>query len=67
MHVRTEHRGRPHQKVRFAAAPVMGRSFFDPRVSGRKGQECLQEIRTEKFMFMLFFLSENQLLVFKDF
>ena len=55
MDVRAEDRGRPHQKVRFPAAPVVG-EFFDPWASGRKGQECPREIRTKKFMFMLFFL-----------
>ena len=29
--------------------------LFDPWASGRKGQECPPEIRTEKFMFMPFF------------
>ena len=56
MDVRAENRGRPHQKVRFSAAPVMGKKLFDPTASGRKGQECPREIRTEKFMFVLFFL-----------
>ena len=28
---------------------------FDPWASGRKGQECPRDIRTKKFMFMLFF------------
>ena len=28
MDVRAENRGRPHQKVRFSAAPVMGRNFL---------------------------------------
>ena len=56
MDVRAENRGRPLQKVRFPAAPVGGEKLFDPWASGRKGQECPQEIRTKKFMFMLFFL-----------
>ena len=55
MDVPAENRGRPHQKVRFPTALVMGETF-DPLASGCKGQECPQEIRTEKFMFMLFFL-----------
>ena len=53
MDVRAENRGRPHQEVRFPAAPVVGRNFFDSWASGRKGQECPQKIRTKKFMFML--------------
>ena len=34
MDVRTKNRGRPHQKVRFSAAPVMGRNFL---TQGRPG------------------------------
>ena len=34
MDVRAENRGRPHQKVRFSAAPVMGRNFL---TQGRPG------------------------------
>ena len=30
MDVRTENRGRPHQKLRFPAAPVVGRNFLTP-------------------------------------
>ena len=30
MDVRTENRGRPHQKVHFPAAPVVGRNFLTP-------------------------------------
>ena len=30
MDVRAENRGRPHQKVRFPAAPVVGRNFLTP-------------------------------------
>ena len=58
MDVRAENRGRPHQKVRFPAAPVVGRNFLTSGTwaFGRKGQECPWEIRAKKFMFMLFFL-----------
>ena len=52
----TKNHGRPHQKIRFSAAPVMGRNFFGPGASGHKGQECPQEMRTEKFLFKLFLL-----------
>ena len=34
MDVRTENRGRPHQKVCFPAAPVVGRDFLTPEHSG---------------------------------
>ena len=53
MDVRAENRGRPHQNVRFSAAD--GEKLFGFGATGRKGQECPREIRTEKFMFMLFF------------
>ena len=44
------------RKCVFPAAPMVGRKkLFDSWASGRKGQECPQEIRTEKLMFMLFF------------
>ena len=36
--------------------PGDGEKLFDPGSSGHKGQECPREIRTKKFMFMLFFL-----------
>ena len=49
MGVRAKSRGRPHQKVCFPAAPVMGEKFLDPRASGRKGQECPQANRTKNF------------------
>ena len=42
-------------KSAFFCSPGGGEKLFDPGASGRKGQECLREIRTEKFMLMLFF------------
>ena len=48
---------RPHQKVPFFCGIGDGEKLFDLRASGRKGQECAQEIRAQKFMFTLFFLS----------
>ena len=59
MDVRAENRGRPHQKVHFFCGPGDGEKLFDPRASGRKGQECPQEILTKKFMFMLFFFPDS--------
>ena len=38
----------------FSCGPGGGEKLFDPWASGRKGQEGLQEIRTKKFMFVLF-------------
>ena len=34
MDIRAENRGRPHQKVRFPAAPVVGRNFLTPGQPG---------------------------------
>ena len=45
-------------KSAFSCGPGGGEKLFDPWASGRKGQECLQEIRTKKFMFMLFFFPD---------
>ena len=49
MDVRAENRGRPHQKVRFSAASVMGRNFLTQGrpgirvrdVRGKSGPKCL--------------------------
>ena len=57
MDVRAENRGRPHQKVRFFCGPGDGEKLLDQGTSRRKVQECPREIRTVKFMFMLFFPS----------
>ena len=55
--------GRPRRKSwtsapksAFSCGPGGGEKHFDPWASGRKGQECPREIRTKKFMFMLFFV-----------
>ena len=57
--------GRPRRKSwtsapksAFACGPGGGEKLFDPWASGCKGQECLREIRTKKFMFMLFFFPD---------
>ena len=57
MEVHAENRGRPSLKLCVSLWPRDGEKLFDPKASGRKGQECPQEIRTKKFMFMLFFLA----------
>ena len=46
----------PAPKRAFFCGPSDGEKLFDPGASRRKGQECLQEIRTENSMFVLFFL-----------
>ena len=46
----------PAPKSAFPCGPGGGEKLLDPWASGRKGQECLREIRINKFVFMLFFL-----------
>ena len=57
MDVRAKNRGRPHPKVRFSAAPVMGRNFLTQGRPGVRVANCPREIRTlgcwKKFVFML--------------
>ena len=43
-------------KNAFSCGPGGGEKLFDPRASGRKGQECPREIWITKIMFMLFSL-----------
>ena len=46
-------------KSAFFCGPGDGEKLFDPGASGRKGQECLREIRTEKFyVYAVFFLPD---------
>ena len=61
MDVQTKNRAFPHQKNVFLR-PWWWRDTFDPRASGRKGQECQQEIRTKMFKFMLEVGSKKALL-----
>ena len=58
--------GRPRRKSwtsapksAFSCGPGGGEKLFDPGASGCKGQECPREIRTKKFMFMLFFFPDS--------
>ena len=44
-----------HTKKCVFCSPNYGGETFDPRASRCKGQEYLREIRTEKFVFLLFF------------
>ena len=53
---RAENRGRPHQKVRFSAAPVKGRNFLTPGYPSVRVRNVRGKSGTEEFMFMLFFL-----------
>ena len=59
MEIRAKNHGRLHRKV-CVPAPSNGEKLLDPRASGRKGQKCPREIRTDKFMFMLLFLPSFQ-------
>ena len=64
MDVRAENRGRPHQKVRFSAAPVVGRNFLTPghpgvrvgNVRAKSGPKSLCLC----FFFFLFFMPLDQ-------
>ena len=56
MDVRADNRGRPHQKVHFSAAPVMGRNFLTPGHPGVRARNVRGKSGPKKFMFMLFFL-----------
>ena len=56
MDVRAKKRGRPHQKNGFSCGPGDGENLFEAWAPGHKGKECPHQIRTKKFMFMLFFL-----------
>ena len=61
--------GCPHRKIvddgtaapksEFSCGLGDGEKLFDPWASEHKGQECPQEIRTKKFMIMLFFFPDN--------
>ena len=55
MDVRAENRGRPHQKVRFPVAPVVGRNFLTPGHPGVRVRNVHGKIWIKKFMFVLFF------------
>ena len=55
MDVRAEKSRTSAPKSAFFCGPGDGEKLFDPRASGRKGQECAREIRTEESMVMLFF------------
>ena len=57
--------GRPRRKSwtsatksAFSCGPGDGEKLFDPWAFERKGQECPQEIRSKKFMFMLIFFPD---------
>ena len=47
-------------KSAFSSGRSGGEELFHPWACGRKGQECPREIRTKKFMFMLFSLPRKK-------
>ena len=55
MDVHAENRGRPHQKVRFSAALMMGRNFLSQGHPGVRVRN-VHENSDQMCMFMLFFI-----------
>ena len=54
--VRAENRGRPHQKVRFPAAPVVGRNFLTPGHSGVRVRNVRRKSGPKSLCLCCFFL-----------
>ena len=59
MDVRAENRGRPHQKVRFPAAPVVGRNFLTPGHSGVRVRNVRRKSGPKSLCLCCFFFPEN--------
>ena len=67
MDVRAENRGRPHQKMRFPATPVVGRNFLTPGHSGVRVRNVRGNSGPKSLCLCCFFfpdrgLSENDLI-----
>ena len=58
MDVRAENRGRPHQKVRFPAAPVVGRNFSTLRHPGIRVRNVRGESGPKSLCLCCFFFPE---------
>ena len=58
MDVRAENRGRPHQKVRFPAAPVVGRNFLTPGHLGVRVRNVPAKSGPKSLCLCCFFLPE---------
>ena len=58
MDVRAENRGRPHQKVRFPAAPVVGRNFLTPGHSGVRVRNVRRKSGPKSLCLCCFFFPE---------
>ena len=58
MDVRAENRGRPRQKVRFPAAPVVGRNFLTPGHQGVRVRNVRGKSATKSLCLCTFFFPE---------
>ena len=58
MDVRAENRGRPHQKVRFPAVPVVGRNFLTPGHSGVRVRNVRRKSGPKSLCLCCFFLPD---------
>ena len=58
MDVRAENRGRAHQKVRFPAAPVVGRNFLTPGHPGVRVRNVRGKSGSKSLCLCCFFFSE---------
>ena len=61
MDVRAKNRGRPHQKVRFPAAPVAGRNFLTPGHSGVRVRNVRRKSGPESLCLCCFFFPDEYL------
>ena len=61
MDVRTENRGRPHRKVRFPAAPLVGRNFLTPGHPGVRVRNVRGKSGPKSLCLCCFFFPESKL------
>ena len=54
MDVRAENRGRPHAKMRFPAAPVVGRNFLTPGHSGVRVRNVRRKSGPKVYVYAVF-------------
>ena len=59
MDVRAENRGRPHEKVRFPAAPVVGRNCLTPGHSGVRVRNVRRKSGPKSLCLCCFFFPEK--------
>ena len=60
MDVRAENRGRPHQNVRFPAAPVVGRNFWTPGHLGVRSGMSAGNPDQKVHVYAVFFFPESK-------